>query len=130
MTAAEAAVVPYKNAAPEGADPSRSRSTAALRLTPREGPAAAPRFRTFKVCPKDLPAAPLQLHILHASTEHDFETVFATLSGVKAGALVISADPFFNSWSERLAELASRYAVPAIFSYREFAAAGGLMGGQ
>jgi putative tryptophan/tyrosine transport system substrate-binding protein len=70
----------------------------------------------------------LQLHILHASTEHDFETVFATLSGVKAGALVISADPFFNSWSERLAELASRYAVPAIFSYREFAAAGGLMG--
>jgi putative ABC transport system substrate-binding protein len=70
----------------------------------------------------------LQLHILHASTEHDFDTVFATLSGVKAGGLVISADPFFNSWSERLAQLASRYAVPAIFSYREFAAAGGLMG--
>jgi putative tryptophan/tyrosine transport system substrate-binding protein len=36
----------------------------------------------------------LQLHILHASTEHDFDTVFATLSGVKAGGLVISADPF------------------------------------
>ena len=70
----------------------------------------------------------LQLHILHASTEHDFDTVFATLSGVNAGGLVISADPFFNSWSERLAQLASRYAVPAIFSYREFAAAGGLMG--
>jgi putative tryptophan/tyrosine transport system substrate-binding protein len=69
----------------------------------------------------------LQLHILHARTEHDFDTVFATLSGVKAGALVISADPFFNSWTERLAQLASRYAVPAIFSYREFAAAGGLM---
>src|SRR5258708_33032588 len=69
----------------------------------------------------------LQLHILHASTEHDFDTVFATLSGVKAGALVISADPFFNSWSERLAQLASRYAIPAVFSYREFAAAGGLM---
>jgi putative ABC transport system substrate-binding protein len=66
-------------------------------------------------------------HILHASTEHDFDTVFATLSGVKAGALVISADPFFNSWSERLAQLASRYAIPAVFSYREFAAAGGLM---
>jgi putative tryptophan/tyrosine transport system substrate-binding protein len=69
----------------------------------------------------------LQLDILHASTEHDFDTVFATLSGVKAGALVISADPFFNSWSERLAQLALRYAVPAIFSNREFAAAGGLM---
>jgi putative ABC transport system substrate-binding protein len=69
----------------------------------------------------------LQLHILHARTEHDFDTVFAALSGVKAGALVIGADPFFNSWSERLAQLASRYAIPAIFSYREFAAAGGLM---
>ena len=40
---------------------------------------------------------------------------------------MISADPFFNTWSERLAQLASRYAVPAIYSYREFAAAGGLM---
>ena len=69
----------------------------------------------------------LQLHTLHASTEHDFDTVFATLAGVNAGALVISTDPFFNSQSERLAHLASRHAVPAIFSYREFAAAGGLM---
>ena len=69
----------------------------------------------------------LQLHVLHASTEHDFDTVFATLAGVNAGALVISTDPFFNSQSERLAHLASRHAVPAIFSYREFAVAGGLM---
>jgi putative tryptophan/tyrosine transport system substrate-binding protein len=69
----------------------------------------------------------LQLHILHASTERDFDTIFATLSAVTASALVISADPFFNTWSERLAQLASRYAVPAIYSYREFAAAGGLM---
>jgi len=69
----------------------------------------------------------LQLYVLHASTEHDFDTVFATLAGVNAGALVISTDPFFNSQSERLAHLASRHAVPAIFSYREFAAAGGLM---
>jgi putative ABC transport system substrate-binding protein len=42
----------------------------------------------------------LQLHVLHASTEHDFDTVFATLAGVNAGALVISTDPFFNSQSE------------------------------
>jgi putative ABC transport system substrate-binding protein len=69
----------------------------------------------------------LQLHVLHASTERDFDTVFATLSGVNVGALVIGADPFFNSQSERLAHLASRHAVPAIYSYPEFAAAGGLM---
>jgi putative tryptophan/tyrosine transport system substrate-binding protein len=68
----------------------------------------------------------IQIHILHAAKEREFDTAFATLSGVNA-ALVISADPFFNSRSERLAHLASRYAVPAIFSYREFAADGGLM---
>jgi putative ABC transport system substrate-binding protein len=69
----------------------------------------------------------LQLHVLRASTEDDFDIVFATLPRVQAGALVISADPFFNSRTERLAQLASRYVVPAIFSYREFAEAGGLM---
>jgi putative ABC transport system substrate-binding protein len=69
----------------------------------------------------------LQLHVLRASTEQDFDIVFANLSRVQASALVISADPFFNSRTERLAQLASSYAVPAIFSYREFVEAGGLM---
>jgi putative tryptophan/tyrosine transport system substrate-binding protein len=69
----------------------------------------------------------LQLHVLRASTEHDFDIVFANLSRVQASALVISADPFFNSRTERLAQLTSSYAVPAIFSYREFVEAGGLM---
>jgi ABC-type uncharacterized transport system substrate-binding protein len=69
----------------------------------------------------------LQLHVLRASTEQDFDIVFANLSRVQASALVISADPFFNSRTERLAQLASSYAVPAIFSHREFVEAGGLM---
>jgi ABC-type uncharacterized transport system substrate-binding protein len=43
------------------------------------------------------------------------------------GGLVIGSDPFFNSQSEQLAGLAIRHAVPAIYQYREFAAAGGLM---
>jgi putative tryptophan/tyrosine transport system substrate-binding protein len=46
---------------------------------------------------------------------------------MRAGALVISTDPFFNSRSNQLAQLAARFAVPAIFSYHEFVAAGGLM---
>ncbi len=69
----------------------------------------------------------LQLHILNASTERDFDTVFATLVQLRAGALVIGPDTFFISRSEQLAALTLRHAVPAITQFREFAAAGGLM---
>ena len=69
----------------------------------------------------------LQLHVLHASTDRDFDTVFASLAQMRAVALVINTDVFFNSRSEQLAALALRHTVPAIFQYREFAAAGGLM---
>ena len=68
-----------------------------------------------------------KLHVLHASTERDFDTAFATLAQLRAGGLVIGGDAFFNSRSEQLAALAVRHAVPAIFQFREFAAAGGLM---
>jgi putative ABC transport system substrate-binding protein len=69
----------------------------------------------------------LQLHVLHASTERDFDTVFASLVQLRAGALAIGNDAFFLSRSEQLAALTVRHAVPTIFAYREFAAAGGLM---
>lgn len=69
----------------------------------------------------------LPIHVLHASTERDFDTVFATLVRLRAGALVIGTDTFFNSQSAKLAALTVRHAVPAIYQYREFAAAGGLM---
>jgi putative ABC transport system substrate-binding protein len=69
----------------------------------------------------------LQLHVLHASSERDFDTIFATLAQMRAGALVIGNDPFFNSRSEQLGALSVRHAVPTIFQNREFAAAGGLM---
>jgi putative tryptophan/tyrosine transport system substrate-binding protein len=69
----------------------------------------------------------LQLHILHASGERDFEAVFANLAQLRAGGLVIGGDAFLLITSEQLAALALRYGVPAIFQYREFVAAGGLM---
>jgi putative ABC transport system substrate-binding protein len=69
----------------------------------------------------------LQLHILHASSESEFDTAFATLVQLRAGALVIAADALFNSRSEQLAALTVRHAVPAIYQYREFVSAGGLM---
>ena len=69
----------------------------------------------------------LQLHVLHASTERDFDTAFATLRELRAAALVIGTDTFFINRSELLAALALRHTVPASFQFREFVAAGGLM---
>jgi putative tryptophan/tyrosine transport system substrate-binding protein len=80
---------------------------------------------------RDLQAAArtlgLQLHVLHASSEREFDTVFATLVQLQAGALVIGADALFNSRSEQLAALALHHSVPTIYQYRAFAAAGGLI---
>jgi putative ABC transport system substrate-binding protein len=69
----------------------------------------------------------LQINILHASTDGDFDTAFASLHQLRAGGLVIGSDAFLVSRSEQLAALALRHAVPAIYQFREFAAAGGLM---
>jgi putative ABC transport system substrate-binding protein len=69
----------------------------------------------------------LQLHVLHASTEHDFDAVFKALVQLRAAALVIgSADPLFGSRAEQLGALALHHRVPAIYQFRVFAAAGGL----
>jgi putative ABC transport system substrate-binding protein len=69
----------------------------------------------------------LQFQVLYASTERDFDAVFASVAQLRASGLVIGSDPFFNSQSKQLAALAIRHAVPAIYQYREFAMAGGLM---
>ena len=80
---------------------------------------------------RDLPTAAcdlgLQLHLLRASAERDFGAAFANLVQLRAGALVIGIDAFFSSRSAQLASLTVRHAVPAIYSLREFAVAGGLM---
>ena len=69
----------------------------------------------------------LELHVLHASSERDFDIVFARLVQLRAVGLVVSNDPFFVSGSEQLVDLTLRHAFAAIFQSREFAAAGGLM---
>jgi putative ABC transport system substrate-binding protein len=68
----------------------------------------------------------LELHVLNASAEGDFEGVFAKLIGLRAGGLVINPDALFTARTEQLAALALRRAVPAIFESREFVVAGGL----
>ena len=70
----------------------------------------------------------VRLHVLHASTEADFEAAFATAAQLRVAALVIaSADPWFGSHAAQLGALALRNRVPAIYFRREFVAAGGLM---
>ena len=67
----------------------------------------------------------LKLQVVHASTERDLDTVFASLAQLNVGGLVIGTDSFFNTRKEQLAALSMHHRVPTIHQYREFATAGG-----
>jgi putative tryptophan/tyrosine transport system substrate-binding protein len=68
----------------------------------------------------------LETQVLHASTELELDTTFATLGQLRVGALQVCADPSFNSRRDHIVALAARHAIPAIYEQREFAVAGGL----
>ena len=68
-----------------------------------------------------------RLAILKAGTESEIDAALAALVQEHAGALIVASDPFFNSRREQIVALAARHAVPAIYDWREFAEAGGLM---
>jgi putative ABC transport system substrate-binding protein len=65
-----------------------------------------------------------QLHVLNASTDRELDTIFASSLRMQLGGFVIEADAFFTNRSEQLAALTLRHAIPAIYQFREFAAAG------
>jgi putative tryptophan/tyrosine transport system substrate-binding protein len=69
----------------------------------------------------------LRVHVLEASTPSEIDAAFRALDDFRAAALVVAGDPFFTSQRVQIIALADRHAVPAIYIYREFAAAGGLM---
>jgi putative tryptophan/tyrosine transport system substrate-binding protein len=69
----------------------------------------------------------LRLLFLSVSSDHDFDTAFATIAEQKAGALFVDGGPFFVGRRDQLVALAARHALPATYAWREFAAAGGLM---
>jgi putative ABC transport system substrate-binding protein len=75
------------------------------------------------------PAAAIgqQIRILSASNESDIDAAFATAVQLRAGAMLVSADPFFNSQRDKIIALAARYSIPAVYEWREYALAGGLM---
>jgi putative ABC transport system substrate-binding protein len=68
-----------------------------------------------------------QVHILRASSEREFEAVFATIVQMRIGALIVGGDPFFNTRRDQLVALAARDRIPSIYEWREYAEAGGLM---
>ena len=69
----------------------------------------------------------LQIDVLRATTDSEIDAAFAALSGIRAGALVVSSNAFFNARREQIVALAARHAIPAIYDGREYAAAGGLV---
>jgi len=97
-------------------------STVALLINPRGA-----GDETVKDVQSAAESLRLRLHVLHASSEAEIDAAFATLIQIGAGALAISPDPFFNARTEQLAALALHHGIPAVYQFREFAAAGGLM---
>jgi ABC-type uncharacterized transport system substrate-binding protein len=99
-------------------------STVALLINPTSPALAEIQSRDLQAAARNLG---MQVHLLEASTDRDFDATFARLVQLRSGGLVISSDSYFYSHSEQLAALARRYAVPAICGLREFTMAGGLM---
>ena len=95
----------------------------ALLVSPVE-PIAGDQVRLSLAAAKTLG---LELHVLNANIERDFDAVFAKLTELRAGGLTIGGATLFTSHIEKLAALTVRHPIPAVYQRREFAAAGGLM---
>ena len=99
-------------------------SVVGLLINPANPLLAEPAARASQAAAQTLG---LNLHVLNASSEGDFEQVFARLMQLRAGGLVIGPDAFFTARSRQLAALALRHTVPTVHQNREFVAAGGLV---
>ncbi len=69
----------------------------------------------------------LHIHVLRANTDREIEAAFETVAQHRIAALAVAASPFFDTRRDKLVALAARHAVPTMYHFREFAAAGGLM---
>jgi putative ABC transport system substrate-binding protein len=99
-------------------------TTFALVVDPTNPKNAVTAAQSFQQAARNLRIEP---EVLNASTEADFEPLFARLAELKADGLVINNDPFLSAHSKQLAELALRRSIPAALQSQDFAAAGGLL---
>jgi putative tryptophan/tyrosine transport system substrate-binding protein len=99
-------------------------STMALLVNPAVPALAERSSRISRMAAQDLG---LQLHVVSVSSDRDFDAIFEKLTQLQAGALVIAPDNLFTAHTKELAALTVRHALPAVYEFREFAAAGGLM---
>ena len=97
----------------------------------RIGALLNPNYPAFDSQLKDLREAAqtigFQLNVLRANTDEEIEAAFETVNQHPIAALAVVAAPFFDTRRDKLVSLAARYAVPTVYQFREFAAAGGLM---
>src|SRR5438067_3415094 len=93
-------------------------------LVNQRGPESERLIREVEVAAD---AIGIQLKALKVTTEADVSTAFGSLEKLKAGAIVVQTDPFIDARRDELITLAAHYAIPAIYGFREFATAGGLI---
>jgi putative tryptophan/tyrosine transport system substrate-binding protein len=90
-------------------------------------PNNASNERMMKLVQEAGPPKKVQVRVLKAGTESDIDIAFASLIQLHADALLVGPDPFLFSRREQLVALTARHALPAIYEWREFAEAGGLI---
>jgi putative tryptophan/tyrosine transport system substrate-binding protein len=90
-----------------------------------------PNFPSAEEQSKDMQEAAraigLHIHVLRANTDREIEMAFEIVAHDRIGALAVAASPFFDARRDTVVALAARHAVPTMYHFREFAAAGGLM---
>jgi putative tryptophan/tyrosine transport system substrate-binding protein len=100
------------------------KATAFAFLVNPNSPISAVQIREMQEAAR---ALGVQLQVFNAASQHEFDTAFAAMTQRQANALVVAADPAFANERDQLVTLAARRSIPAIYEWREFTAAGGLM---
>ena len=103
------------------------RATGALRIAALINPISSIAEPLIREAQAGASVIGWQVEVVYASTDRDIEAAFASFEQKRVDAVFISSDQFFTSHRVQFAALAMRYRVPAIYSYRSFAEAGGLM---